>query len=355
MVNCFNPDVSSPILAQRKSLMRNLLGAFACLLVLAGCNGAAKPTSEDKVSTATQTGQSGKKLKIAVVPKGTSHVFWNSVHAGAERAAKELGVEVIWKGPLLENDRAGQMDTVQDFVAKRVDGICLAPLDKQALVGPVRESVEAGIPVVVFDSALQDESKIVSYVATDNRKGGELAARQMGKILGGKGNVILLRYASGSESTEQREEGFLDALKSEFPEINIISSNQYAGTTPEEALNSATQILKKYADTVSGIFAVCEPNANGVLIALKETQLAGKVKFIAFDPNEDLIRALADGSCHGIVLQDPVTMGYEAVKAVVKSIRGDKVDKRINTGETVATPENAKTPEIHKLLNPERV
>lgn len=335
--------------------MQNLIVAVVCLLSLAGCGGTSKPASDDKPSNVTQNKTAAKKLKIAVIPKGTSHVFWNSVHAGAERAAKELGVEIIWKGPLLENDRAGQMDTVQDFVAKRVDGICLAPLDKQALVGPVNESVEAGIPVVVFDSALQDESNIISYVATDNRNGGELAARQMGKILGGKGNVILLRYSTGSESTEQREEGFLDALKSEFPDINVISSDQYAGTTPEMALDSATQILNKYAGSVNGIFAVCEPNANGVLVALKETQLAGKVKFIAFDPNEDLIRALADGSCHGIVLQDPVTMGYEAVTAVVKSIHGEKVDQRINTGVTVATPENAKSPEIHKLLNPERI
>lgn len=336
--------------------MRNLSGAMLCLTLLAGCSENSKPGKIDSSPNSTAAVSSSKKLKIAVIPKGTSHVFWNSVHAGAERAAKELGdVEVLWKGPLQENDRSGQMDTVQDFVTKHVDGICLAPLDKQALVGPVNEAIEAGIPVVIFDSALQDESKIVSYVASDNFKGGELAARQMGKCLGGKGNVILLRYSTGSESTEQREEGFLAALKSEFPEIKIISSDQYAGTSPEQSLDSATQILGKYAKSANGIFAVCEPNANGVLIALKETQLAGKVKFIAFDPNDDIIRALSDGSCDGVILQDPVKMGHDAVIAVVKSIRGEKVDKRINTGEFVATPENMQTPEIDKLLHPERI
>lgn len=335
--------------------MRNLIGASVCFALFVGCSSSSNPSSESRTSRSDSDAPAARKLKIAVIPKGTSHVYWNSVRAGAERAARELGnVEMIWKGPLQEHDRAGQMDTVQDFVTKRVDGICLAPLDKQALVGPVNESVEAGIPVVIFDSALQDESQIVSFVATDNRKGGELAARQMANILGGKGNVILLRYSTGSESTEQREEGFLDALKSGFPKINVISSDQYAGTTPEMSLDNATQILGKYADSVNGIFAVCEPNANGVLLALKETQLAGKVKFIAFDPNEDLIRALSDGSCQGIILQDPVTMGYEAVMALVKSIRGEKVEKRINTGEYLATPENMKTPEIDKLLNPER-
>ncbi len=335
--------------------MRHLLASAVCLCIFAGCSENRNPTTSSKTPNNTPEGQTVKKLRIAVIPKGTTHVFWKSVHAGAEQAAKELGqVEILWKGPLLENDRDGQMNVVQDFVTSKVDGICLAPLDKQALIGPVKESVEVGIPVVIFDSALQDESNIASYVATDNRKGGELAAERMAECLGGKGNVILLRYNSGSESTEQREEGFLDALKIRFPEINVISSNEYAGTTPELSLDKATQILGKYRSSVDGIFAVCEPNANGVLIAIKETQLVGKVKFIAFDSSEDLIRAMNDGSCHGIVLQDPVKMGYQSVMAIVKAIRGQPVEKRIGTGEFLATPENMKTPEMDKLLNPDR-
>src|SRR5262249_6116002 len=155
--------------------------------------------------------------------------------------------------------------------------------------------------------------------------GGELAAKHMSHCLGGKGNVILLRYNAGSESTELREEGFLETMK-QYPDIKVISSDEYAGTTPELSLDKATRGLGKYRDEVNGIFAVCEPNANGVLIALKETQLAGKVKFIAFDPSEDLIRALNDGSSNGIILQDPVKMGYEAVVAIVKSIRGEAVE-----------------------------
>ena len=330
--------------------MRRALASLICLLFIVGCSG----SSQSGTATSGQDGAT-KKLRIAVIPKGTTHIFWKSVHAGAQKAAKELGnVEVLWKGPLLENDRDTQMNVVQDFVSSKVDGICLAPLDKQALISPVKEAVEASVPVVIFDSALQDESVIVSYVATDNRKGGELAARHMGSLLGGSGNVIILRYNSGSESTEQREEGFLDTLKVEFPGVNVISSSEYAGTTPEQSLDKATQVLGKYRNEVNGIFAVCEPNANGVMIALKETQLAGKVKFIAFDSSEDLIRAMSDGTCHGIVLQDPVNMGYESVMTIVKAIRGEKVEKRIGTGEFLATPENMKTPEMDKLLNPER-
>ena len=339
--------------------MRSAFASIVCLAFFVGCSGnanhATNSSATSKSNEPSADGMAAKKLRIAVIPKGTTHVFWKSVHAGAEQAAKELGdVTILWKGPLLEDDRDGQMNVVQDFVTSKVNGICLAPLDKQGLIGPVNEAVEAGIPVVIFDSALQDESKIVSYVATDNLKGGELAARHMSESLGGRGNVILLRYNSGSESTEQREEGFLNELKTNHPGITVISSDEYAGTTPEKSLDKATQVLGKFRNKVDGIFAVCEPNANGVMIALKETQLAGKVKFIAFDSSEDLIRAMQDGTCHGIVLQDPVKMGYQAVMATVKSIRGENVDKRISTGEFLATPENMKTPEIDKLLNPDR-
>ncbi|MEK6261558.1 MAG: substrate-binding domain-containing protein [Planctomycetota bacterium] len=337
--------------------MRRTLGLMLVLSLFVGCGGDASNTKTDPKpnGTGASGGSATKQLRIAVIPKGTSHVFWKSVHAGAEKAAKELGnVEILWKGPLLEHDRDGQISVVQDFVTKKVDGICLAPLDKQALIGPVHEAVEAGIPVIVFDSALQDESKIVSYVATDNYKGGQLAGRQMGETLGGKGGVVMLRYYQGSESTEQREEGFLDTLKKDFPDIKVLSSDQYAGTTPEDSLAKATEVLNKFKDEVNGIFAVCEPNAAGVLGALKETELGTKVKFIAFDPSEDLIRAMEAGTCHGIVLQDPVTMGYESIMALVKKIRGETIEKRIGTGEFLATPENMKTPEMDKLLSPER-
>ncbi|HEY3392186.1 MAG TPA: substrate-binding domain-containing protein [Lacipirellulaceae bacterium] len=164
--------------------------------------------------------------------------------------------------------------------------------------------------------------------------------------------VVLLRYSPGSESTEQREKGFLETLAKDYPEIKVISSNQYAGTTPESALDKATDVLNNYGDIVTGIFAVCEPNANGLLGALENTGLAGKVKAIAFDPSPALIKGLFDGKVHGIVLQDPVTMGYEGVKTMVAHLEGRPIEKRIVTGEYVATPDNMNTDEMKKLLEP---
>jgi ribose transport system substrate-binding protein len=321
---------------------------LACaLLALVGC-AAEKPSDGASANGA-------KTYRIAVIPKGTTHEFWKSVHAGAEQAAKEFGnVEVIWKGPLQESDREGQISLVQDFVTSRVDGICLAPLDSQGLIAPVRAAKAEGIPTVVFDSALAaDEDDIVSYVATDNYHCGAMAAQAMAKMLDGKGRVILLRYSPGSESTEQREQGFLDTLAKESPGIEILSSNQHSGTSFENAFSVSQQLLLKFDKQVDGVFTVCEPNSTGMLRALSEREeLAGKVKFIAFDPNSRLIQAMSEGTVHGIVLQDPVKMGYLAVKAMVNHLTGQPTEKRVAIEEFIATPANMSEPEMAKLLTP---
>ncbi len=320
------------------------VGLLACGTLLTGCS--SSPPSEPAAS-------SEKMLRIAVIPKGTTHEFWKSVHYGAEKAAKELGnVTILWKGPVLENDREEQIQVMQDFIVQHVDGICLAPLDSQALVEYVAQSSEKGIPVVIFDSGLDREDDIVSYVATNNETGGELAGLRLAEAMGKTGNAIVLRYNQGSESTFQREEGFIKALKRDFPGITLIETEEYAGTTPQESLAKAQQVLQKYKHEVNGIFAVCEPNATGVLQALNEMELAGKVKFVAFDPNVPLVNGLKDGKVDGIVLQDPVQMGYESVMTMAKHLRGEQVKKRISTGEYVATPENLNDERMQELLNP---
>lgn len=263
-------------------------------------------------------------------------------------------MQILWKGPVQENDREGQIQVVQDFIVQKVDGICLAPLDSHALVEYVEEAAEKNVPVVIFDSGLDKDDKIVSYVATDNFKGGELAGHRLAEVMGKQGNAILLRYTQGSESTLQREEGFLKCLKEQYPNVKILSSEEYAGTTPELSLDKAMQVLQKHKTEVNGIFAVCEPNATGVLGALQELDLSGKVKFVAFDPNVPLVNGLKDNKVDGIVLQDPVQMGYEAVMTLVKHLKGEKVEKRISTGEYVATPENMNDENMSKLLKPEQ-
>src|SRR5215212_8292194 len=187
-----------------------------------------------------------KKLTIAVMPKGTTHEFWKSIHAGSNKAAQELAaqgtqIEVIWKGPLREDDREQQIQVVEGFAAQGVSGIVLAPLDNRALVRPVADARQAGVPTVIIDSGLETDA-IVSFVATDNYKGGELAADRLGELLGGKGKVLLLRYAEGSASTTARELGFMNRMKAAFPGIEVISSDQYAGATRETAKRASENL-----------------------------------------------------------------------------------------------------------------
>jgi ribose transport system substrate-binding protein len=293
---------------------------------------------------------------IAVIPKGTTHEFWKAIHAGAIKAQQELTesgtkVEVIWKGPLREDDRDQQIQVVENFISRRVSGIVLAPLDSKSLVQPVATAARAKVPVVIFDSDLKSD-KYVSFVATDNYKGGVLAGEQMGKLLGGKGNVILLRYQVGSASTEAREAGFLEAIK-KFPGLKIISSDQRGGATRELCYQAAQNVLNRYGKEVNGIFGPCEPVANGIIMALRNVgKGGGAVKVIGFDAGTQTIEAMKKGDVQGIIVQNPVRMSYLAVKTMVEHLQGKPVEKRIDTGVYVVTPENMDTPEMKELLYP---
>src|ERR1041385_5078134 len=293
---------------------------------------------------------------IAVVPKGTTHEFWKSINAGAVKAQRELSnngtkIEIIWKGPLREDDRDQQIQVVENFMARHVSSIVLAPLDSQALVRPVNNAIAAGVPVVVIDSDLKSD-KYVSFVATDNYKGGQMAGEEMGKVLGGKGNVILLRYAVGSASTEAREAGFLDSLK-KHPDIKLISSDQYAGPTRETGYQASQNLLNRFGNEVNGIFCPNENSTIGMTMALREIGKAGgKVKMVGFDSGTKSVIDLKNGDVQGLVVQNPLLMGYLGVTTLIKHLRGEKVEKRIDTGVVLATPENMEQPEIKELLYP---
>lgn len=292
-----------------------------------------------------------RKLRIAVIPKATTHEFWKAIHAGAVKASDELEVDIFWKGPQKEDDRAQQITVVEDFINRGVDGIVLAPLDDRALCRPVQDAVRENIPVVIIDSGLQGKDYI-SFVATDNYQGGVVAARRLGEILEGKGDIFLIRYQVGSASTTKREKGFLDAMKAEFPDISILVQDQYAGATTETAYQLAENLLGRFPE-VDGIFCPNESSTFGTLRALQESALAGKVKFVGFDSSPKLVQALRDGHIHGLVLQDPIKIGYLGVKQMALHLKGHKVEERIDTGVYLATRENMDEPEIKSLLLPD--
>ena len=298
-----------------------------------------------------------QKFTVAVVPKGTTHEFWKSIHAGAVKAQRELAgqgmmVDIIWKGPLKEDDREQQVQVVENFIGRHVDGIVLAPLDNKALVAPVETAVRGKIPVVIIDSGLVSSAQS-SFVATDNREGGRIAARNLGRLLNGQGNVIMLRYAVGSASTEERETGFLEIMQHDYPAIKLLSTDQHAGATRDTAKRAAENLLSRFGAQLNGVFACNESAAAGMLLALRDAGLAGgKVKFVAFDSGETLNAGLKAGDVQGMVVQNPLNMGYLGVKTVVAVLRGEKVPARIDTGVGFVTLENFNDPAMADIVHP---
>jgi ribose transport system substrate-binding protein len=328
--------------------------------MLAGCGdgggGAGGSASGTNSSATGGGGGAAKPYTVAVIPKGTIHEFWRSIEAGARKAEQELNaagtpVQVIWKGPLREDDRDQQIQVVENFTSRRVSGMVLAPLDSQALVTPVETTAGAGIPVVIIDSDLKTD-KYASFVATDNFRGGQMAGEDLGKLLGEKGNVILLRYAVGSASTEAREAGFLDAIQ-KFPGIKVISSDQYAGATRETSYQAAQNLLNRFGREVNGVFTPNESVTVGMAKALRDLGLAGgKVKMIGFDTGAQAVADLRSGDIQGLVVQNPLKMGYEGVITLVKHLKGEAVPKRIDTGVTLVTQANMNLAEVKELLEP---
>jgi ribose transport system substrate-binding protein len=264
-------------------------------------------------------------------------------------------VKIIWKGPLREDDREDQIKAVENFINMRVKGIVLAPLDDAALVPVVTDAVRAGIPVVAFDSAIKTDD-IVSFVATDNYRGGKLAGDYLATRLGGKGKVMMLRYAEGSASTAERERGFLDAIAA-HKGIEVVSSNQYGGVTTESAFKVSENLLTSHKGpaglTVQGIFCPNESTAFGMLRALEDGGFAGKVAFVGFDSSPKLVDAMAKGQMDATVVQDPIKMGYLGVKAMVEHLKNQPVEKRIDTGATLITRDTMSSPTAQALLNPD--
>jgi ribose transport system substrate-binding protein len=321
--------------------MKRAFGVLAAALCIAACS----------KSGSRQTG-----LTIAVIPKGTTHEFWKSIHAGAVQASQELSaqgepVTIIWKGPLREDDREQQVQVVEGFLSQGVQGIVLAPLDDRALVRPVEEARRAGVPTVIIDSDLQTDST-VSFVATDNYKGGQMAADRLGSLLGGKGGVLLLRYAEGSASTAARERGFLEQLKAKYPGIRVVSADQYAGPTRETAKRASENLLNRFGTSLQGIFTPNESSTIGMLLALQDIGLAGRVRFVGFDASAILLDAIKARQLDGIVVQNPMRMGYLGVKTMADYLHGKPVERRIDTGVILVTGANIDSTATQEVIHP---
>ena len=325
-----------------------LLVPCTALLAIVGCNNAPQNTSAQTSPSSTAAGNA--KMTIAVIPKGTTHVFWKAVEAGARQAGQESGADIQWKGPLKESDRASQIQIVQQFVSDGVSAIVLAPLDDKALVRPVQSAMAKKIPVVIIDSALKGQvgKDFTSFVATDNYQGGVLAGERMAKLLNGKGKVVMLRYQEGSDSTNNREEGFLSVMKKN-PGIAMISDNRYGGATAGESKDASMQMVDKLR-AADGIYCPNESSTLGMLLALRQNGLAGQKKFVGFDSSPQLLEGLNKGQIDALVVQNPKKIGYEGVKTAVAAIKGEKVPDKVDTGIAVVDKANVDSAAMKELL-----
>lgn len=285
---------------------------------------------------------------IGVVPKGANHIFWLTVKAGAEKAAAEAGYSVEWNAPALEIDAKRQQDIIESMVNRKLAGIALAPVDKKAMVNIVERAAAAGIPTVIYDSDV-DTAKRVSYIATDNREGGRMAARRIGEVLGGKGKVGVIGFMAGSASTMEREDGFLEELKAKFPGIEMVGL-QFGMADRAKAMAVTENMMTAHPD-LAGLFADNESSLSGAVQALK-SRANKKIKLVGFDASDALIADLKEGWIDSLVLQDPFRMGYDSVKAITKKLSGETVAGRQDLPATLATREDLAAGRVAKQLLP---
>jgi ribose transport system substrate-binding protein len=290
-----------------------------------------------------------RRKTIAVIPKGTAHLFWLSVQAGALAAGRDLNVDVQWNGPALETEYDRQIQILDSMVARRVDGIAIAASDRVALVGPIERAVAAGIPVAVFDSGINSEN-YTTYVATDNYEAGQQAARTLGKLVGGRGSVAMVMHVPGSASSMERERGFDEAMKAEFPDVRVVA--RQFGHSDRAKARAVTENILTGNPGLNGLFASTEPSSVGAALALKSRGLAGKIRFVSFDSSDGLIEELRAGVIDAMVVQDPFKMGYDAVKMLVDQLDGKTPPKKVDLRARVVTKADLDDPGIQRLLRP---
>jgi ribose transport system substrate-binding protein len=329
------------------------LCTIACLItltpLLSACQKQPEETTGGPPAAPPDTpAASSESRTIAVVPKGVAFDFWLTVKAGAEAAGREENAQILWNGPDKETNVAGQIAILEDFINRKVDAIVMAATDATALVDTIKKASTAGIPVVTIDSGVASDIP-VSLIATDNEKGAAMAAEHLAGLIGKKGEVGLVPFIQGAATSDARERGFKQGL-TKSPNVKL-AATLYSKSQSDEAIRVTEDMLTSHPD-LAGIFAANEPGAIGCAQVLEAKGKAGKVKLVAFDAAPTEIQALERGTIQALVVQNPYKMGYEGVKAALRAVRDEPVEKRIDTGVAIVTQENLQTEEIQRLLKP---
>lgn len=324
--------------------MRKIYAGIAVVamasLSLTACGGS------DSSSGATG-GASAKKPYIAIVSKGFQHQFWQAVKSGAELEAAKENVTITFEGPASETEVESQMTMLQNALAKKPDALGFAALDSKAAAATLNQFKAAKIPVIAFDSGVDSDIPITT-AATDNKAAAAEAAKHMCQLIGNKGKVGLVVHDQVSKSGTDRRDGFLQGMKDNCPSVTILPTQYGAGDQAKSA-DIAKNMIAANPD-ISGIFGSNEGSAIGALKGVQEAGAAGKVTLIGFDSGKAQTDAVRSGVMAGAITQNPVGMGAEVVKAAVKAINGQSVDKVIDTGFYWYDKTNIDDPTIAPLL-----
>ncbi|QGR00324.1 BMP family ABC transporter substrate-binding protein [Paenibacillus psychroresistens] len=306
---------------------------LAAATVLGACGKSDKKTEATAapvVAAATPApAADGKKLYIPVISKGFQHQFWQAVKQGAEKAAKEFNVDITFEGPDTEAQVDKQIEMLQAALGKKASAIAFAALDSKAATPLLEQAKAAGIPIVGFDSGV-DSDIPVTTAATDNVAAAALAADKMAELIGSEGEVGLIVHDQTSRTGVDRRDGFMNRMKEKYPNIKILNP-EYAGGDQLKSTDAAKAMIQSHPN-LKGIFGTNEGSAIGVVNAITELKKDGKIVIIGFDSGKAQIDAVRSGQMSGAITQNPIGIGYEAVKAAVQAVKGETVAKTIDTG-----------------------
>lgn len=301
------------------------------------------------LSALVQIKVQAKDFTLPVISKGYQHEFWQTVKQGTEAAARESGNKTSFSGPSDETQIAQQIQLMEDALAKKPDGILLAALDENALEPLVETASRQGVKIVTFDSNVNSAIP-ASFVATNNRAAGAVAATELAKVIGDKGKAGIIAHVAGTSSAIERSEGFIAQIKQNHPNIQLLPV-QYSDGDPQKAIDKTIDMIRANPD-LAGIYATNEGATLGVANAIESQNMRGKIKVIGFDSTEAIINFLNAGVLQGFVVQDAWQIGYQGIKTLDSVLSGHHVPKNIDIPVRFVNTENFNHPDIQQLLYP---
>jgi ribose transport system substrate-binding protein len=305
------------------------------------------PTATAAPATPAPTATPAAKMYIPLISKGFQHQFWQAVKQGAEKAAKEFNVDITFEGPETESQVDKQIEMLQAALGKKPAALAFAALDSKAATPLLQKAKDAKIPVVGFDSGV-DSDIPVTTAATNNIAAAALAADKMAALIGSEGEIALVVHDQTSRTGIDRRDGFTKQIKDKYPKIKIVDT-QYGGGDQLKSTDLAKAIMQAHPN-LKGIFGANEGSAIGVLNAVTELKKDGKIIVIGYDSGKQQIDAVRSGKMAGAITQDPIGIGYWSVKAAVMAVKGEKVEKNIDTGFHWYDKTNLDSDQIKPLL-----